>query len=128
MQGIFFKKTITFKKKKKYGNKKKTRTQIKYQRDIFENLIENYQKQLNEIKKIQEATENFLNKRLENKKKSLNAKIDIIDQIIKIIGNLGFVNYSVIVGIFENNKKIKPAWVIQVFNDHNEIYKKKLNL
>ena len=108
--------------------KKKTRTQIKYQRDIFENLIENYQKQLNEIKKIQEATENFLNKRLENKKKSLNAKIDIIDQIIKIIGNLGFVNYSVIVGIFENNKKIKPAWVIQVFNDHNEIYKKKLNL
>ena len=107
--------------------KKKTKTQIKYQRDIFENLIENYQKQLNEIKKIQEATENFLNKRLENKKKSLNAKIDIIDQIIKIISNLGYVNYSVIVGI-NNKKKIKPAWVIQVFNHHNEIYKKKLNL
>ena len=107
--------------------KKHTRTQISYRREIFEDLIENYQKQLNEIKKIQEATENFLNKRLENKKKSLNAKIDIIEQILKIIGNLGFVNYSVIVGIYENNKKIKPAWVIQVFNHHNEIYKKKLN-
>lgn len=107
--------------------KKNTRTQISYRREIFENLIENYTNQLNEIKKIEEATENFLNKRLENKKKSLNAKIEIIEQTIKIMGNLGYVNYSVIVGIFEKNKKIKPAWVIQVFNHHNEIYKKKLN-
>lgn len=108
--------------------KKNTRTQISYRREIFENLIENYTNQLNEIKKIEEATENFLNKRLENKKKSLNAKIDIIEQILKIIGNLGYVNYSVIVGIFETNTKIKPAWVIQVFTDHNEIYKKNIKI
>ena len=107
--------------------KKNTRTQISYRKDIFEGLIENYQKQLEEIKKIEEATENFLNKRIENKKKSLKAKIEIIEQTLKIMDNLGYVNYSVIVGIFEKNKKIKPAWVIQVFTDHNEIYKKKLN-
>lgn len=101
----------------------KKRAKIKYEKEIFLNLIEKYQAKIIEIQKIEQETQ-FLNRRLTNEKEALANKIKIVKKSLEMLENIGCVIFSLVQGIYKSNLNVKQVWIVQVFRDYNDIYKK----
>jgi len=97
-----------------------------YKKEVLIFLIKKYQDEIEEIAKIEKETQ-FLNKRLSNKKEALKQKIKIIKRSLEMLENIGCIVFSLVEGIYKENKSVKPVWVRQVFIDYNKIFKKKLH-
>jgi hypothetical protein len=99
------------------------KTENKYKKEVLIFLIKKYQDEIEEIEKIEKETQ-FLNRRLANTKEALKQKIKIIKRSLEMLENIGCIVFSLVEGIYKENKSVKPVWVKQVFIDYNKILKK----
>ena len=105
--------------------KKQKRTKVSYEKDFFEELLDQYKEKLDRIISVEK--EFVLSTKILDEKKSLLAKIEIVNKCINFIEKSGFLNFTTIYDHYKNRSDFKIFWAKKVFLDYNEIFKKKLH-